>query len=99
MARKAAPHRLVFHRKAANRLRRVAMRRHLRAAQVAKRALLANRRGRNVHARNLLRRALRLKAMAARAGVRSKIHRLRIVQIRQARRRKRAQPQSDPARE
>ena len=97
MARKAPVPRIVFHRKAASRLRKVAMRRHLGAAQIAKRALLASRRGHHLRARNLLRRALRLKAIAARAGVRSRIHRLRIVQIRQARR-GRSQRQAGPAR-
>jgi hypothetical protein len=97
MAPKAPPLRIVFHRKAANRLRRVATRRHLGAAWIAKRAMLANRRGHHLRARKLLRRALRLKALAARAGVRSRIHRLRIVQIRRALR-LRAQRRAGPAR-
>ena len=97
MARKASSPRIIFHRKAASRLRKVAMRRHLGAAQIAKRALLASRRGHHLRARKLLKRALRLKALAARAGVRSRIHRLRIVQIRRALR-LRAQRRAGPAR-
>jgi hypothetical protein len=97
MARKVPHPRIVFHRKTASRLRKVAMRRHLGAAQVAKQALLASRRGHHLRARNLLRRALRLKAIAARAEVRSRVHRLRIVQLRRARR-ARAQRQASPGR-
>jgi hypothetical protein len=92
MARKTDPFGVAFHRKAANRLRRVALRRHLGAARIAKRALLANRRGHHLRARSLLRRALRLKALAARASVRSKFHRMRIIQIRRARAQRKAGP-------
>jgi|SwirhirootsSR3_FD_contig_31_7362922_length_586_multi_4_in_0_out_0_1 hypothetical protein len=78
--------RIAFLRVTANRLRSVALRRHFRAALLARRALVAKQNGHHLRARNLLRRALMMKAAAARAGVRSRIHRMRIVKIRQARR-------------
>lgn len=74
--------RIAFNRRAARRLHRVALRRHLRAALLGRRALAAKARGHNVRAVRLLRRALRLKAAAVRARVRARTHRLRIVQLR-----------------
>jgi hypothetical protein len=50
-----------FHRRRANRLRRMAMRRHFRATAVARPALKAKQNGHHVRARNLMRRALRIK--------------------------------------
>jgi hypothetical protein len=77
--------RIQFHQRRANRLQRMAMRRHFRAATVGKRALHAKQLGHHVRARNLMRRALRIKAMATRAGVRSRMHRARVAQLRQVR--------------
>jgi hypothetical protein len=79
-----------FHRRRANRLHRMAMRRHFRAAAVARRALKAKQNGRHVRARNLMRRALRIKAMATRAGMRSRVHRARVARLRQIRAQRRA---------
>lgn len=78
--------RIVFHRRRARHFRRTARRRHFRAALLARRALVAQRNGRAIRARNLLKRALRLKAAAARAGLRSTFHFKRIAQVRRARR-------------
>jgi hypothetical protein len=77
--------RIALNRRAANRLRKVAHRRHLRAAWLARQALIAKQNGRHTRAQNLLQRALRLKAAAARAGVRAMIHRARIPKLRRAR--------------
>jgi hypothetical protein len=78
--------RIAFHRRAARRLARVALRRHLRAALVGRRALAAKAKGHHVRARRLLRRALRLKAAAVRARVRAGKHLRRIFLVRAARR-------------
>lgn len=78
--------RIVFHRRKARQFHRIAKRRHLRAAQLARRALVAQRNGRPIRARNLLRRALRLKAAAGRAGLRARFHGNRIARVRRARR-------------
>jgi hypothetical protein len=77
--------RINFNRRRANVLARIAARRHFRAAQVAKRALVVKAKGHHVRAQHLLKRALGLKAQATRAGVRSKMHRARIPRLRQAR--------------
>jgi hypothetical protein len=77
---------IVFHRRRARQFHRVARRRHLRAARLARRALVAQRNGHPIRARRLLKRALRLKAQAARAALRAKFHRNRIAAVRRARR-------------
>jgi hypothetical protein len=79
-------HRIRFHRRRARALRRVARRRHFRAALVARRALRAKARGHHLRARRLLHRALHLKAAAARAGLRARLHQRRIAHLRRARR-------------
>jgi hypothetical protein len=78
--------RIMMHRRRAMRLRRVARRRHLIAAVIARRALMAQRSGHPRVARRLLMRALRVKAWAVRAMLRSRFNRRRIAQIRRARR-------------
>jgi len=77
-----APGRLakrIIIRRRRKRLRKAAVRRHFRAAALARRALMAKQKGHHVRARLLLRRALRLKAMAIRAAIRSKMLRARII--------------------
>src|SRR5271166_136074 len=66
--------RIAFHRRAALRLRKVALRRHLRAVVLGRRALAAKARGQNIRARRLLRRALMMKAAAVRARMRARLH-------------------------
>jgi len=78
--------RIAFNRRAAMRLRRVSLRRHLRAAVVARLALAAKGRGRHLLARRLMRRALMMKAAAVRARMRARLHLRRIVRLRVARR-------------
>ena len=78
--------RIAAHRRRANRFTRVSKRRHLRAAKLARLALRAKGNGNHLRAGNLLKRALRVKAGAARAGLRARFNRRRIVQIRRARR-------------
>jgi hypothetical protein len=77
---------ILYHRRVANTLRRRAVRRHLRAAQVGRRALLAKANGHHLRAKHLLQRAFDLKAGAARTFVRSRFHRRQIASLRQMRR-------------
>jgi hypothetical protein len=78
--------RLQLHRKRARLFHRLARLRHLRAALLARRAMVAQRNGRVIRARSLLKRALLVKAAAARAGMRSQFHRRRFVMVLRARR-------------
>lgn len=82
-ARPARP--LQFHRTRARQFARLARRRHYRAAVLARRSLAAQRMGRPVVAKRLMRAALRMKAMAGRATLRSQLHRRRVAAIRRAR--------------
>jgi len=77
--------RIAFHRDQSNYFLMMARRRHLRAAGLAARALQAERIGRPVQARNLMEAALRVKAAAGRAGLRSQNHHAHVVALRQAR--------------
>lgn len=77
--------RIRFHRNRAGSFHRIARRRHLRAAALARQALQAQRNGRPAEARRLMQLALRLKAAAGRAGARSEMHRRRIAALRKAR--------------
>ena len=85
--------RIRLNRRRAARLRRVAVRRHFLAAVLGRRALVAKRKGHHVRARILMRRALRVKAMAARAGIRAIIIRVRIARLRRRRARRLAHHQ------
>jgi hypothetical protein len=58
---------------------------HIRADRLARRALRAQWNGRPVRARLLMQEALRVKAAAGRADLRSKNHRVRVVALRHAR--------------
>ena len=78
--------RIAFNRRAARRLRRVSLRRHLRAAVLGRLALAAKTRGHNLRARRLMKLALVMKAAAVRARMRARLHHLRIVRLRAARR-------------
>jgi hypothetical protein len=77
--------RIAFHRTRAAAFRRIALRRHLLAAALARRALAAKQRGLHRRAAALLRVALRLKAGAARAALRARLNRARILQMQRAR--------------
>ncbi len=81
--------RIGFHRERADRFRRISRRRHRRAAVLAGLSLAAQKQGRPVQARRLMESALQIKAAAGRAGLRSRMHRARIVEIRKARARRR----------
>ena len=76
---------ILFHRRRANTLTRMATRCHFRAREVGGRALVAKANGFHGHAKHLLERALRLKARATRAAVRARIHFRQIAGLRQAR--------------
>ena len=76
---------IAFHRRRAGHFHRTALRRRGRAQAVAAQALMAQKNGRPRRAQKLMERALLLTAAAARAGVRARIHRARIVELRQAR--------------
>jgi len=78
--------RIRFHRNRANHFFGIARMRHRRAAALARQALHAQRNGRPVQARKLMRSALQVKAAAGRAGLRSQNHRARIAALQQARR-------------
>lgn len=78
--------RIGFHRERANHFLRMSRRHHRRAAMLARRALAAQRQGRPVQAQRLMQAALKVKAAAGRAGLRSRTHRARIAEIRRARR-------------
>jgi hypothetical protein len=75
-----------FHRERADHFHKLARRRHLRAAALARQALAAQRQGRPVQAQKLMESALRIKAAAGRASLRSQNHRARIAEIRRAKR-------------
>jgi len=81
--------RIGFHRERADRFARISQRRHRRADALATRSLAAQKQGRPVEARRLMGNALRIKAAAGRAGLRSRMHRARIAEIRRARARRR----------
>jgi hypothetical protein len=81
--------RIGFHRERADRFARISRRRHRRAAALATRSLAAQKQGRPVEARRLMADALRIKAAAGRAGLRSRMHRARVMEIRRARARRR----------
>jgi hypothetical protein len=76
--------RVDFHRERADFFLDAARRRHRRAAALARRSLAAQKQGRPVLARRLMNAALEVKAAAGRAGARSRMHRDRISEIRQA---------------
>jgi hypothetical protein len=76
--------RIMLNSRRAKLLRMLAMRSHLRAAALARMALVAKHNRRHVIAANLLRRALRMKAAAVRAGVRAMVHRQRAMALRRA---------------
>jgi hypothetical protein len=78
--------RIAFNRRAAMRLHRVSLRRHLRAAVLGRLALAAKARGHHLRARRLMRLALAMKAAAVRARMRARMHRRRIVRLRAIRR-------------
>jgi hypothetical protein len=75
-----------FHRERADLFLKMARRRHRRAAALAQQALAAQRQGHPVQARQLMESALRVKAAAGRASLRSQNHRARIAEIKQAQR-------------
>jgi len=82
---------LGFHRERAQRFLKTAQYRHRRAAALAGRALAAQKQGRPVQARRLMDAALQMKAAAGRAGLRSRMHRARVQEIKKARARRRQQ--------
>jgi hypothetical protein len=72
--------------------------RHRKAAELARQALAAQKRGRAVEARRIMDRALQVKAAAGRAALRSRLHRERAEELKRARRRARSQdPANQPA--
>lgn len=77
---------VAFHRRQANHFLRVSRMRHRRAAELARRSLRAQRMGRPAQARRLMHAALKVKAAAGRAGLRSRNHRARVTAMQQARR-------------
>jgi hypothetical protein len=77
--------RIDFHRERAAFFLKTARRRHRRAAALARRSLAAQKQGQPVRARRLMEGALQVKAAAGRAGLRSRMHRARVREIRQAR--------------
>jgi hypothetical protein len=76
--------RVGFQQQRAQQYLRLSRMRHRRAAALARRALMAQKAGRPVQARNLMRRALEIKAGAGRAAVRSRLHRARAAELRRA---------------
>jgi hypothetical protein len=70
------------HRKQSAFFDRLAGQRHRRATALAQRALAAQKQGRPVTARRLMRQALNLKALAGRARLRSQNHRARVAELR-----------------
>src|SRR6266581_2284487 len=78
--------RIAFHRARTATFLRIARRRHLLAAVLARRALAAKQRGMHRRAASLLRLALRAKAGAGRAAFRARLNRMRIGQLQMARR-------------
>ena len=81
----ALAQRIGHHRARAQHFSALAKRRHFRAAVLGRRALRAGVAGRRFLARKLLRRALVLKAAAARATLRAQWNRGRIAAMRRAR--------------
>jgi hypothetical protein len=81
-----------FHRERADHFLKTARQRHRRAAALAQQALAAQRQGRPKQAERLMESALRVKAAAGRASLRSQNHRARIAEIRRARRTVRRPP-------
>jgi hypothetical protein len=86
--------RIDFHRERADAFLRMSRRRHRRAAALARRSLAAQRAGYPVRARRLMNSALQVKAAAGRAGLRSRMHRARVREIRQARARRQRMAQA-----
>ena len=82
-----------FHRERADQFLKTARQQHRRAAALAQEALAAQRQGHTVQARELMESALRIKAAAGRASLRSQNHRARIAEIKKARRAGRRRPQ------
>jgi hypothetical protein len=81
-----------FHRERADHFLKAARQRHRRAAALAQQALAAQRQGRPIQAERLMESALRVKAAAGRASLRSRNHRARIAEIRRAQRTLRRPP-------
>jgi hypothetical protein len=81
-----------FHRERADDFLKTARQRHRRAAALARQALAAQKQGRPVQAQKLMESALRAKAAAGRASLRSQNHRARIAEIKRARRNARRCP-------
>jgi hypothetical protein len=81
-----------FHRERADLFLKMARQQHRRAAALARQALAAQRQGHPVQARELMEWALRVKADAGRASLRSQNHRARIAEIKKARRAARLRP-------
>lgn len=75
-----------FHRERADLSLKMARQKHRRAAALARQALAAQRLGHPRQARELMESALRVKAAAGRASLRSQNHRARIAEIKKARR-------------
>lgn len=75
-----------FHRERADLSLKMARHKHRRAAALARQALAAQRQGHPLQARELMESALRIKAAAGRASLRSQNHRARIAEIKKARR-------------
>jgi hypothetical protein len=84
--------RIRAHRANATHFGRLGRRRHLRAAVLARRSLVAKQKGHHKRAVVLLKRALRLKALAARAKLRAKLSRARVAAIRRLRSRRVRRP-------
>ena len=82
MPQAGSAERIRFHRNRANDFLRLSRMRHRRAAMLARRALSAQRAGRPAQARKLMQEALKVKAAAGRAGVRSQNHRARLTVLR-----------------
>jgi hypothetical protein len=74
--------RILFNRREARRLHRVARRLHFKAAEMGQLALAAKANGHHTRAQRLLNRALAIKAAAVKARVGAQRHRQRIVQLR-----------------
>jgi hypothetical protein len=81
-----------FHRERADLFLKTARQRHRRAAVLARQALAAQRQGHPVQAQKLMESALRIKAAAGRASLRSQNHRARIAEIKRAQRTARLRP-------
>jgi hypothetical protein len=73
-----------FHGERADPFLKTARQRHRRAAVLARQALAAQREGRPIQAEKLMESALRVKAAAGRASLRSQYHRARIAELKRA---------------